>query len=219
MKKRMIATIAVSGAMVALAAFAHEGAHIESTAGTLSSVTNAYYTLSPSDSQYSVPGAIGGNSANCPVGFTYQSATLFPTQKPARCKHTASGLEFKAWVMTDMKEECEAQPTPLGNPCGWLFDVGPSGNHCGHALYVRSGADCTGCGTTASTYVFVSQDGASWIYRKTINNSGASITDTFVETQAAYRYVLLGQPGTMSPPIPRWQHVWTVRFLDPGDCF
>lgn len=185
-------------------ASAHQGAHIESTTGTLSSVTNAYYTLSPSDSQYALPGAIGANSANCPVGFTYQAPTTWPFVEPARCLHGPSGQVVKAWVMVDLKEECEANPLPGGANCR-----AKDSTSCGDALWVRSQANCSSC-ATSYTSVFLSVDGLSWTHAKTISNSGSTVTTTYIETYSDYRYALLGLPGVTLAQTPRWQHVYTV---------
>jgi hypothetical protein len=115
--------------------------------------------------------------------------------------------------MADMQETCEFDNLPGVSECGPLST--PSGPGCGHGLYVRSQADCSGC-SAASTYVFVSADGTNWLYRETISNSGSSITSTFVETSSQYRFVLLGQVSLMFPPIPRWQNITVVPFGD--DC-
>lgn len=112
--------------------------------------------------------------------------------------------------MVDLKEECElATPPPAiqgSGPCGGVYI--PSGSGCGHRLYVKSQANCSGC-AAAYTQVFVSANGTSWTYAETLANSGSSITTSFIETYADYRYVLLGLPGVTFAQTPRWIKLWT----------
>lgn len=214
MKTKTTLLVAASAVILGMGVgYAHQGAHIESTTGTLSSVTNAYYTLSSSDSQYALPGAIGASSLNCPVGFAYQAPTTWPVQAPARCLHSASGQSFKAWVMVDFKEECDAASVPWGNPCG----PAPSeSGGCGDRLYVRTQANCSGC-AASYTQVFVSANGSTWTYAETVTNSGTGITNAFIETYSDYRYVILALPGVTFAQTPRWLNVWTSPAI--SGCF
>lgn len=195
--------------------YAHQGAHLESTLGTRESVTDAYYALRGSSTQYAIPGAIGSNSAHCPAGFSYLTPTGWPNHLPARCRHNSSNLSFVGWVMADMPESCVILST--GGTCRG-GNLQETGSGCGERLYVKSQADCASCGS-AVTYVFLSTDGTNWVHSKTISNSGTSITDTFV-SGGDFRYVLLGRMATGAFQVnsgPRWMDIYTAP--ETAGCF